>query len=125
MLLNGDSNGKGEAVVTTLRPNVQKYHKDSELHSKLWSETFSFCARWHSSQEHWREIDLHHRSYCCCYEPQRSMERFTNTKLANMLLVYVLAEGNARAAAERMYRERYSQKDALDHQVFTNLHHNL
>ncbi|GFY11781.1 hypothetical protein TNCV_1529731 [Trichonephila clavipes] len=41
-----------------------------------------------------------------------------------MPLIYELAERNAQAA-ERLYRERYLQKDVPDLRMFANLHHNL
>ncbi|GFV95285.1 hypothetical protein TNCV_4586601 [Trichonephila clavipes] len=53
-----------------------------------------------------------------CHRQQRSMGRFTNTELADMLLIYDLEE-------EGLYRERYPQRDAPYHQMFANLHHNL
>ncbi|GFX66770.1 DUF4817 domain-containing protein [Trichonephila clavipes] len=52
------------------------------------------------------------------------MEPFTNTELADMHLIYGLAEGNARAA-ERLFREWYLQKDASDLRMFGNSHPNL
>ncbi|GFX41771.1 hypothetical protein TNCV_388841 [Trichonephila clavipes] len=39
------------------------------------------------------------------------MERFKNTKLADMHLIYGLAEGYTRTA-ERLHHERYPQRDA-------------
>ncbi|GFV37234.1 hypothetical protein TNCV_2278081 [Trichonephila clavipes] len=45
-----------------------------------------------------------------------SMEHFTNTELADMHLIYELAEGKARAA-EILHRERYPQRDAPDHRM--------
>ncbi|GFW16092.1 isatin hydrolase [Trichonephila clavipes] len=44
--------------------------------------------------------------------------------LADMHLIYGLAEGNARTA-ERLYRKRYPQRDVPDHRMFANLHHKL
>ncbi|GFT40632.1 hypothetical protein TNCV_3008061 [Trichonephila clavipes] len=41
-----------------------------------------------------------------------------------MHLIYRLAEGNARAA-EKLYYERYPQKDAPDILMFASLHQNL
>ena len=41
-----------------------------------------------------------------------------------MHLIYGLAEENAQVA-KRLYRERYPQRNALDHWMFSNLHHNL
>ncbi|GFV36958.1 transposable element Tc3 transposase [Trichonephila clavipes] len=41
------------------------------------------------------------------------MECFTNTELADMHLIYGLAEGKAREA-ERLYRERCQQRDARE-----------
>ena len=38
------------------------------------------------------------------------MERFTNTELADMNLIYELAEGNAKAA-ERLYYEKHPQNE--------------
>ncbi|GFW65862.1 hypothetical protein TNCV_586881 [Trichonephila clavipes] len=52
------------------------------------------------------------------------MERSTNTELVDTHLICGLAEGKAREA-ERLYREKYPQRDALDQRVFTNLRHNL
>ena len=57
-----------------------------------------------------KEADLQSLSHLSCYRPQRSMKRFTNTKLEDMHLMYGLTEGNARAAA-RLYRERHLQRD--------------
>ncbi|GFV65478.1 hypothetical protein TNCV_1737151 [Trichonephila clavipes] len=62
------------------------------------------------------ETDLHYRGHLSCHRTQSSMERFTNTKLADMQLIYGLAERNVRAA-ERLYRERYPQRDALVHRM--------
>ncbi|GFX61186.1 hypothetical protein TNCV_4565811 [Trichonephila clavipes] len=56
--------------------------------------------------------------------PQKSMGRFTNIDLADMHLIYGLAEENARAAG-RWYRERSHHGDAPDRRIFTNLHHYL
>ncbi|GFW28054.1 hypothetical protein TNCV_769341 [Trichonephila clavipes] len=47
-------------------------------------------------------------SHLNCHHPYRSMERLTNTELADMHLIHVLAEGKARTA-ERLYRGRYSE----------------
>lgn len=52
------------------------------------------------------------------------MQRYTNTELADMHLVYGQADCNARAA-QRLYRERYPQRDVPDRRVFSNVHHNL
>ncbi|GFT12632.1 uncharacterized protein TNCV_5094091 [Trichonephila clavipes] len=52
------------------------------------------------------------------------MERFTDTELADMLLIFGLAERNARAAL-RLYLERYPRRDASDSRMFADLHHNL
>ncbi|GFV65472.1 QLQ domain-containing protein [Trichonephila clavipes] len=41
-----------------------------------------------------------------------------------MHLIFGFVERNARET-EKLYRERYPQIDALDHRMFTNLHHNL
>ncbi|GFX15604.1 hypothetical protein TNCV_2130921 [Trichonephila clavipes] len=65
-----------------------------------------------------------YRSYLSCHCPQRSMERFTNTELVDMHLIYGLAEGNARAT-ESLCHKRYPQRDAPDDWMFDNLHHNL
>ncbi|GFV01109.1 hypothetical protein TNCV_1010301 [Trichonephila clavipes] len=46
-----------------------------------------------------------------------SNERFTNTKLADMHLIYGLAEGNARSAG-RLQHERYPQRDVSDRLMF-------
>ncbi|GFV53343.1 transposable element Tc1 transposase [Trichonephila clavipes] len=56
--------------------------------------------------------------------PHWSTGRITNIDLADMHLIYGLAEENARAEG-RLYRERYHHRDAPDRQFFTNLHHNL
>ncbi|GFW63736.1 hypothetical protein TNCV_4940281 [Trichonephila clavipes] len=65
------------------------------------------------------EVDLHYRSHLIRYQPQRSMEPFTNTKMVDMHLIYGLAEEK-------------QQKDCLEkgthrkmHITFTNLHQNL
>ncbi|GFU59413.1 hypothetical protein TNCV_2299661 [Trichonephila clavipes] len=50
------------------------------------------------------------------------MELFTNTYLTDIPLIFGLADENAQAA-ERLYRERYPQRDGC--QMFINLHHNL
>ena len=71
-----------------------------------------------------KEADLQSLNHLSCDRPQRSMDIFTNSELADMYLMYVLAEGNARAAA-RLYREKYPQRDVPDHRMFSNLHHNL
>ncbi|GFT29992.1 DUF4817 domain-containing protein [Trichonephila clavipes] len=52
------------------------------------------------------------------------MERFTNTELVDMHLIYRLADGNARVA-ERLYHKRNQQRDAPDHRMIANSHHNL
>ncbi|GFX16270.1 hypothetical protein TNCV_4705241 [Trichonephila clavipes] len=52
------------------------------------------------------------------------MERFINTELAEMHLIYGLAVGSSKAA-EILYRERSPQRDAPYHQIFANLHPNL
>ena len=52
------------------------------------------------------------------------MERFTYKELADMHLMYGLAEGIVRAAA-RLYRKRYPQRDAPDRRMFSSLHLNL
>ncbi|GFS60651.1 hypothetical protein TNCV_5073811 [Trichonephila clavipes] len=52
------------------------------------------------------------------------MEHFTNTELADMRLIYVLAEGNARAA-DRLCRERYPPRDAPDRLMLAKLCRNL
>ncbi|GFT26536.1 hypothetical protein TNCV_3603831 [Trichonephila clavipes] len=57
--------------------------------------------------------DLHYRDCLRCHHPQRNMDRFTDTELADMHVIYGLAEGNVRAA-ERLDHERYPQGDALD-----------
>ncbi|GFY33297.1 hypothetical protein TNCV_1241471 [Trichonephila clavipes] len=41
-----------------------------------------------------------------------------------MLLIHGLAKGNARGA-ERLYCEKYPQRDELISRMFFNLHHNL
>ncbi|GFU65204.1 hypothetical protein TNCV_2134091 [Trichonephila clavipes] len=62
------------------------------------------------------ETEPHYRSHLSCHRPQSSMERFTNTKLEDMHMLYGLLEGNARAA-ERLYPEMYPQRYAQDHQM--------
>ncbi|GFV81524.1 hypothetical protein TNCV_52481 [Trichonephila clavipes] len=52
------------------------------------------------------------------------MERLTIAELADMHLIYGLAEWNVRAA-ERLYRERDSHRNAPDCRMFANLHQNL
>ena len=47
-----------------------------------------------------------------------------NAELTDVHLIYGLVEGNAQAT-ERLYHKRYSQRDAPDCQIFTNLYHNL
>ncbi|GFW93424.1 hypothetical protein TNCV_46271 [Trichonephila clavipes] len=64
------------------------------------------------------------KSHLSFRSPQRNMGRITNIDLADMHLIYGLAEENARAAG-RLYRERYHHRDAPERRVFTNLHHNL
>ncbi|GFV86159.1 hypothetical protein TNCV_671561 [Trichonephila clavipes] len=59
-----------------------------------------------------QETDIHYRNNLSCHHLQRSMERFTNTELTDMHLIYGLVEGNARAA-ERLYCERYLKRDVL------------
>ncbi|GFT71525.1 dynein beta chain, ciliary [Trichonephila clavipes] len=54
---------------------------------------------------------------------RRSKERFTNTDLVDMHLIYGLAKGNARAS-EGLYRENYLQRKASDPWMLTNLHQN-
>ncbi|GFV40451.1 hypothetical protein TNCV_4494081 [Trichonephila clavipes] len=56
------------------------------------------------------------QSFELSFRPRSSMEHFTNTELADMHLIYELAEGNARAA-EILYHERYLQRDAPDHRM--------
>ncbi|GFU25995.1 hypothetical protein TNCV_5104841 [Trichonephila clavipes] len=70
------------------------------------------------------ETNPHYHSHLNCHRLQRSMKRFTSTKLTDMRLIYELAEGNAQAA-RRLYLARYSQRDAPDRRIFINLHHNL
>ncbi|GFV68462.1 hypothetical protein TNCV_3129181 [Trichonephila clavipes] len=57
------------------------------------------------------ETDLNYLSHLSCLHPQSSMEHLTNTELADMYMVYGLAEGNARAV-DRLYLERYPHRDA-------------
>ncbi|GFV59211.1 hypothetical protein TNCV_2339521 [Trichonephila clavipes] len=45
-----------------------------------------------------KETDLHYHNHLSCHRPQRSMERFTNTELGDMPLIYGLTDGNARVA---------------------------
>ncbi|GFX37900.1 DUF4817 domain-containing protein [Trichonephila clavipes] len=52
------------------------------------------------------------------------MECFTNTELADLYLIFGLAEGSTRAA-EILHRENYPHRDAPDRRMFANLHHNL
>ncbi|GFV63180.1 hypothetical protein TNCV_1022371 [Trichonephila clavipes] len=70
------------------------------------------------------ETYLHNHNHLSCHCLQRNMDRFTKFKLADMHLIYGLEEGNARAA-ERLYRERYPQREALERWMFTNSHRNL
>ncbi|GFT98277.1 hypothetical protein TNCV_2903791 [Trichonephila clavipes] len=63
---------------------------------------------------------MHYGSHLSCHHPQRSMERFTNTELADLHLIYRLAGGNARAA-DRVHHESYPQRDASDCRMFANL----
>ncbi|GFU60192.1 hypothetical protein TNCV_4248961 [Trichonephila clavipes] len=62
------------------------------------------------------ETDLHYRSHLRYHRLQSSMERFTNTKLEDMHLIYGLAEGNARAT-ERLYCKRFPQRNSQDHRM--------
>ncbi|GFW81244.1 hypothetical protein TNCV_375921 [Trichonephila clavipes] len=66
------------------------------------------------------ETDLDYRSHFSCHRLQKNMERFTNTELADMHLIFGLTEGNAREA-ERLYHKKYPQRDAPTRQMFTNL----
>ncbi|GFV57134.1 DUF4817 domain-containing protein [Trichonephila clavipes] len=66
----------------------------------------------------------HALPHLSCPRQQRGLEGFKNTELADMHLIYGLADGNTRAA-ERLYRGRYPQRDVPDRQMFANLHHNL
>ncbi|GFV94945.1 hypothetical protein TNCV_1029431 [Trichonephila clavipes] len=60
------------------------------------------------------ETRQHYRSHLSCHRPQKKyVERFTNTELAHMQLIYGLTEENARAT-EQLYCERYPQKDTPD-----------
>ncbi|GFT07618.1 storkhead-box protein 1 [Trichonephila clavipes] len=63
---------------------------------------------------------MHYRSHLTCRRPQRSMERFTNTKPADMHMIYGLVEENSQVA-EKLYRERNPQREAPDFQIFANL----
>ncbi|GFU75878.1 BMP-binding endothelial regulator protein [Trichonephila clavipes] len=87
------------------------------------------AAAYSSSQKPSREVggretdgrpDLPFR----CHRPRMGMEFFTNTELADMHLIFGLEEGHAQAA-ERLYREKYPLKDASEHRMLANLHHNL
>ncbi|GFT13235.1 hypothetical protein TNCV_4076931 [Trichonephila clavipes] len=49
------------------------------------------------------------------------MKRFTNTELADMDLIYLLTDGNARSA-EIFYREMYPQKDQSNRLKYANLY---
>ncbi|GFW91477.1 hypothetical protein TNCV_3376411 [Trichonephila clavipes] len=64
-----------------------------------------------------KETNMHYRSPLSRHRPQRSMEHYTNTELADVHLICELEKGNARVA-ERLYRERYPQRDAPDHRTF-------
>ncbi|GFS78084.1 hypothetical protein TNCV_4548731 [Trichonephila clavipes] len=64
-----------------------------------------------------KETDMYYCNHLSCHHPQRSMERFTNTELVDMPLIYGLAEGNARAA-ERLYRKRLPQRVAPDLRMY-------
>ncbi|GFW23184.1 hypothetical protein TNCV_3802841 [Trichonephila clavipes] len=52
------------------------------------------------------ETDLYHRSHLGYHRSQSSIERFTNTELADVHMVYGLAEGNAQST-EILCGERY------------------
>ncbi|GFT51039.1 hypothetical protein TNCV_4490201 [Trichonephila clavipes] len=63
---------------------------------------------------------MHYRSHSNCYNPQRSTERFAITEEADMLLIYVLAEGNAEQQKGCIVKGAPREM----HRTF-NLHHNL
>ncbi|GFV38806.1 hypothetical protein TNCV_1004481 [Trichonephila clavipes] len=50
-LIYTDGGGVPGLLEQTLREGMGD-HKDSDLHSNLWSETSSFSTRWRCSQEH-------------------------------------------------------------------------
>lgn len=52
------------------------------------------------------------------------LDRFTNAELADMHLLYGLADGDGQAAL-RMYRERYPTRRVPHYQMFEQLHRNL
>ncbi|GFU80533.1 hypothetical protein TNCV_534071 [Trichonephila clavipes] len=56
------------------------------------------------------ETDMHYCSHLSCHLLQRSAKRFKNTELADLHLIYGLAEENTRAE-ERLCRERNPQRD--------------
>lgn len=52
------------------------------------------------------------------------MNRFSNEELADMHLVYGEAQGNAREAG-RIYADRFPNRDAPDHRIFSAIHRRL
>ena len=52
------------------------------------------------------------------------MNRFSNSELTDMHMMYVSVNGIARLA-ERLYAERFSKHHLLDHRDFTRLHQRL
>ncbi|GFT28615.1 hypothetical protein TNCV_4832061 [Trichonephila clavipes] len=64
-----------------------------------------------------KEINIYYRSHYSCLYPQRSMEHFTNNALADIHLIFGLAEENARVA-ERLYRKRHPQRATMECLIF-------
>ncbi|GFV63148.1 hypothetical protein TNCV_3025771 [Trichonephila clavipes] len=52
------------------------------------------------------------------------MNRYTNAELADIQLIYDLANGNGRVAV-RLYGESYPTRRQSNHQTLTRLYHNL
>ncbi|GFU35370.1 hypothetical protein TNCV_4505451 [Trichonephila clavipes] len=65
----------------------REHHKNLDLYSNPWSEMSSFRARWRYLQDYSEEIDLYYGSHLSNHHPQRNMEHFTYTELANMHLI--------------------------------------
>ncbi|GFV62967.1 hypothetical protein TNCV_3177601 [Trichonephila clavipes] len=70
------------------------------------------------------KTDLHYRSYLRSNCPQSGMESFTNTKQADMHLIYGLAEGNAGkrkdCIAKSTHREMHRIADVI---ISVNMNH--
>ena len=52
------------------------------------------------------------------------MNRFSNSEIADMQMMYGSANGNARLAA-KLYAERFPNRNLLNHSVFTRFHQRL